>query len=78
MLGEIHSNKQEYEWLDALVANPQFADRVDDIVMEFGNSLSEVGGPIHRGRSSFDRGCAAGMAKHTGVGASATNLWRLV
>jgi hypothetical protein len=39
MLGEIHSNKQEYEWLDALVANPQFADRVDDIVMEFGNSL---------------------------------------
>jgi len=39
MLGEIHSNKQEYEWLDSLVANPQFADRVDDIVMEFGNSL---------------------------------------
>ena len=39
MLGEIHSNKQEYEWLDSLVANPEFADRVDDIVMEFGNSL---------------------------------------
>jgi hypothetical protein len=39
MLGEIHSNKEEYEWLDSLVANPQFADRVDDIVMEFGNSL---------------------------------------
>ena len=39
MLGEIHGNKQEYEWLDSLVANPKFADRVDDIVMEFGNSL---------------------------------------
>jgi Protein of unknown function, DUF399. len=39
MLGEIHGNKQEYEWLQSLVANPEFADRVDDIVMEFGNSL---------------------------------------
>src|SRR6266496_4010649 len=39
MLGEIHNNKQEYEWLDALVANPAFADRVDDIVVELGNSL---------------------------------------
>jgi hypothetical protein len=39
MLGEIHWNKQEYEWLNSLVANPEFADRVDDIVMEFGNSL---------------------------------------
>lgn len=39
MLGEIHNNKQEYEWLDSLVSNPDFADRVDDIVMELGNSL---------------------------------------
>jgi len=39
MLGEIHGNKQEYDWLRSLVANEQFADRVDDIVMEFGNSL---------------------------------------
>jgi hypothetical protein len=39
MLGEIHGNKQEYKWLDSLVADPEFADRVDDIVMEFGNSL---------------------------------------
>jgi len=39
MLGEIHWNKQEYEWLRSLVANSEFADRVDDIVMEFGNSL---------------------------------------
>jgi len=39
MLGEIHNNKQEYEWLQSLVANPEFADRVDDIVMELGNSL---------------------------------------
>ena len=39
MLGEIHWSKQEYQWLDSLVANPDFDDRVDDIVMEFGNSL---------------------------------------
>ena len=39
MLGEIHWNKQEYEWLRSLIANPEFADRVDDVVMEFGNSL---------------------------------------
>jgi hypothetical protein len=39
MLGEIHWNQQQYQWLDSLVADPKFADRVDDIVMEFGNSL---------------------------------------
>ena len=39
MLGEAHGNKQEYEWLRALIATPEFADQVDDIVMEFGNSL---------------------------------------
>jgi hypothetical protein len=39
MLGETHGNKQEYEWLRSLVADPEFLDRVDDIVMEFGNSL---------------------------------------
>ena len=39
MIGEIHGNKQEYEWLTSLIATPEFADRVDDIVMEFGNSL---------------------------------------
>jgi hypothetical protein len=39
MLGEIHNNKQEYEWLDALVASPEFADLVDDVVVELGNSL---------------------------------------
>jgi len=39
MLGEIHGNKQLYAWLRSLVATPEFADRVDDIVMEFGNSL---------------------------------------
>ncbi|HTT18659.1 MAG TPA: hypothetical protein VMG82_06935 [Candidatus Sulfotelmatobacter sp.] len=39
MLGEIHWNKQEYAWLQSLVASPDFADRVDDVVMEFGNSL---------------------------------------
>jgi hypothetical protein len=39
MFGETHENKQEYEFLRALVASPQFADKVDDIVVEYGNSL---------------------------------------
>lgn len=39
MFGETHGNKQEYEWLCRLVKTPAFADRVDDIVVEFGNSL---------------------------------------
>jgi hypothetical protein len=39
MFGEIHANKQEYEFLRALVSSPQFADKVDDIVVEYGNSL---------------------------------------
>jgi hypothetical protein len=39
IFGEIHGNKQEYEWLRSLVATSEFADRVDDIVMELGNSL---------------------------------------
>lgn len=39
MFGENHGVKQEYEWLDKLVSTPEFADRVDDIVVEFGNSL---------------------------------------
>jgi hypothetical protein len=39
MIGEIHSNKQEYNWYRSLLATPEFADRVDDIVLEMGNSL---------------------------------------
>ena len=39
MFGETHGNVQEYEWLCKLVGTPEFADRVDDIVVEFGNSL---------------------------------------
>jgi hypothetical protein len=39
MLGEAHGDKQEYEWLCELVKNREFAQRVDDIVVEFGNSL---------------------------------------
>lgn len=39
MFGEVHENKQEYEFLRALVSSPQFADKVDDIVVEYGNSL---------------------------------------
>jgi hypothetical protein len=43
MFGEIHGNKQEYEWLSYLVDIPGFAYSVDDIVTEFGNSLYPVG-----------------------------------
>jgi hypothetical protein len=39
MFGEIHANKQEYAWLCSLVRDPAFHARVDDIVVEFGNSL---------------------------------------
>jgi len=39
MFGEAHANKQEYDFLRALVSSPQFADKVDDIVVEYGNSL---------------------------------------
>jgi hypothetical protein len=39
MFAEVHENKQEYEFLRALVMSPQFAEKVDDIVVEFGNSL---------------------------------------
>jgi hypothetical protein len=39
MFGEVHGSEQEYDWLCKLVSNPEFADRVDDIVVEFGNSL---------------------------------------
>jgi hypothetical protein len=39
LFGELHGNKQEYDWLRSLVATPEFANRVDDVVMEFGNSL---------------------------------------
>ncbi len=39
MFGETHANKQEYAWLCSLVRDPAFHARVDDIVVEFGNSL---------------------------------------
>ncbi|HZR64481.1 MAG TPA: hypothetical protein VFA85_04990 [Terriglobales bacterium] len=39
LFGEIHSSKQEYEWLCKLVKTPGFADHVDDVVVEFGNAL---------------------------------------
>ena len=39
MFGETHANKQEYAWLCSLVRDPAFHARVDDIVIEFGNSL---------------------------------------
>ena len=39
MFGEYHACKQEHEWLRTLISTPEFSDRVDDIVVEFGNSL---------------------------------------
>jgi hypothetical protein len=39
MVGEIHSNKEEYNWYVSLIRTCEFADRVDDIVLEMGNSL---------------------------------------
>lgn len=39
MIGEMHDNKQLYAWLNSLVAAREFGDRVDDIVVEMGNSL---------------------------------------
>ena len=39
MFGETHADKQEYAWLCSLIRNPAFHARVDDIVVEFGNSL---------------------------------------
>jgi hypothetical protein len=39
MFGETHANKQEYAWLCSLVRDSAFHARVDDIVIEFGNSL---------------------------------------
>ena len=38
MLGEIHGCRQEWDILRRLVADPRFAGRVNDIVMEFGNA----------------------------------------
>lgn len=38
LFGEMHGNQQEYAWLCQLVNNPAFDDRVDDIVVEFGNA----------------------------------------
>ena len=38
MLGEIHECRQEYDVLGKLVVAPGFAERVNDIVLEFGNA----------------------------------------
>ena len=38
MLGEIHESRQEHELLRKLIVAPGFADKVNDIVVEFGNS----------------------------------------
>ena len=38
MLGEIHECRQQYELLGKLIAAPGFAERVNDIVVEFGNA----------------------------------------
>lgn len=38
LLGEQHQRKEFHEFLSALVRDPRFAQRVNDIVVEFGNS----------------------------------------
>ncbi len=38
MFGEIHECRQEYDVLRQLIAAPGFAERVNDIVVEFGNA----------------------------------------
>lgn len=38
MLGEMHECRQEYDVLRKLIAAPGFAERVNDIVLEFGNA----------------------------------------
>lgn len=38
MLGEIHACRQQYNLIDRLVASPGFDERVNDIVVEFGNA----------------------------------------
>lgn len=40
-LGENHGHEQFYEWLEALLGNDAIQQRVDDIVVEFGNSLHQ-------------------------------------
>jgi hypothetical protein len=39
MLGELHGNRQQYELLRRLVFSRHFADRVHDLVLEYGNAL---------------------------------------
>jgi len=39
MLGELHGSKQQYELLRTLVFSQDFANKVDDLVLEYGNSL---------------------------------------
>lgn len=39
MFGEVHDSEQEYEWLCKLAKTLGFADKVDDVVVEFGNAL---------------------------------------
>src|SRR5262245_12082316 len=37
-LGELHWSLDEHEFIAALVKHPAFADKVNDIVVEFGNA----------------------------------------
>ena len=65
MFGEFHGNKQEYAWLRSLVATPEFADLVDDIVMEMGNSLYQIGRPLCKRRRCSAGAGAESMAQHS-------------
>jgi hypothetical protein len=38
MLGELHESRQQWELLERLITSPTFQEKVNDIVLEFGNS----------------------------------------
>ena len=38
-LGEFHLSQQYHDFLQALLARPELPDKIDDIVVEFGNAL---------------------------------------
>ena len=75
IFGEIHGNMQEYEWLRSLIATPEFADRVDDIVMEFGNSQNPADAGVLAGYTNRQIGSPC----HVGAGnRAAERLTRLL
>ena len=65
--GEWHGDKQEHEWFRKLVSTPEFADRADDVVMEFGNSLyQKISRSLHRWRGCPSGTGAESLAQYRG------------